>query len=111
MTDLRTNLVMAFDTMRNHRLRTALTVLGLTMGVAVLIMVITLILGANTYVEDKIANLGTNVFRIGKMPFTSTSRDEYRRAIRAPISAWPTLRASRPAARFAPTWGRMLRAE
>ena len=84
MTNVGTNLVLAFDTMRNHRLRTALTVLGLTMGVAVLIMVITLILGANTYVEDKIANLGTNVFRIGKMPFTSTSRDEYRRAIRHP---------------------------
>ena len=84
MTDLRTNLVLAFDTMRNHRLRTALTVLGLTMGVAVLIMVVTLILGANSYVEDKIANLGTNVFRIGKMPFTSTSHDEYRRAIRHP---------------------------
>ena len=84
MTNVGTNLVLAFDTMRNHRLRTALTVLGLTMGVAVLIMVITLILGANTYVEDKIANLGTNVFRIGKMPFTPTSRDEYRRAIRHP---------------------------
>ncbi len=82
MTDLRTNLILAFDTMRNHRLRTALTVLGLTMGVAVLIMVVTLILGANIYVEDKIANLGTNVFRIGKMPFTSTSHDEYKKAIR-----------------------------
>ena len=45
MTDLRTNLVLTFDTMVNHRLRTALTVLGLTMGVAVLIMVVTLILG------------------------------------------------------------------
>ena len=84
MTDLRTNLALAFDMMRTHRLRTALTVLGLTMGVAVLIMVISLILGANTYVEDKIANLGTNVFRIGKMPFASVSRDEFRRAVRHP---------------------------
>ena len=65
-------------------MRTTLTILGLTMGVAVLIMVVTLILGANTYVADKIANLGTNVFQIGKMPFTATSRDEYRRAIRHP---------------------------
>ena len=84
MTNLSTNLTLALGVMSTHRLRTVLTILGLTMGVAVLIVVITLILGANTYVADKIANLGTNVFRIGKMPFTSTNRDEFRRAIRHP---------------------------
>ena len=34
------------------------------MGVATLITVMTLVQGANLYVEQKIANLGTNVFRI-----------------------------------------------
>ena len=39
------------------------------MGVATLITVMTLVQGANLYVEQKIANLGTNVFRLAKTPF------------------------------------------
>ena len=57
------------DSIRAHKLRAALTVLGLTMGVATLITVMTLVQGANIYVEQKIANLGTNVFRVAKTPF------------------------------------------
>jgi putative ABC transport system permease protein len=52
-----------------HKLRAALTILGLTMGVATLMTVMTLVQGANLYVERKIANLGTNVFRVAKTPF------------------------------------------
>ena len=48
-------------------------ILGLTMGVATLITVMTLVQGANLYVEQKIANLGTNVFRIGRLPFAVTT--------------------------------------
>ena len=66
------NLVLALDSIRAHKLRAALTVLGLTMGVATLITVMTLVQGANLYVEQKIANLGTNVFRIGRLPFAVT---------------------------------------
>ena len=39
------------------------------MGVATLITVMTIVQGANLYVEQKIANLGTNVFRVGRLPF------------------------------------------
>ena len=69
MVSLRDNLVLAVDALRAHKLRAALTVLGLTMGVATLITVMTLVQGANAYVEQKIANLGTNVFRIARTPF------------------------------------------
>jgi putative ABC transport system permease protein len=69
MVDLRDNLSLAIDSIRAHKLRAALTVLGLTMGVATLITVMTIVQGANTYVEQKIANLGTNVFRVAKTPF------------------------------------------
>jgi putative ABC transport system permease protein len=65
-------LALAADSLRAHKLRAALTVLGLTMGVATLIAVMTLVQGANVYVENKIANLGTNVFRISRMPFAVT---------------------------------------
>ena len=63
------NLRLAVDAVRAHKLRAVLTVLGLTMGVATLITVMTLVQGANLYVEQKIANLGTNVFRVAKTPF------------------------------------------
>src|SRR5512138_1649940 len=66
------NLVLAADSIRAHKLRASLTMLGLTMGVATLITVMTLVQGANVYVEQKIANLGTNVFQIARTPFAVT---------------------------------------
>ena len=62
------NLALAVDSIRAHKLRASLTVLGLIMGVATLITVMTLVQGANLYVEQKIADLGTNVFRIARTP-------------------------------------------
>src|SRR5438270_7592136 len=64
------NLAIAAESIRVHKLRAVLTVLGLTMGVATLITVMTIVQGANLYVEQKVANLGTNVFQIGRTPFT-----------------------------------------
>ena len=69
MVNVRDDLRIAIDALRAHKLRAALTVLGLTMGVATLMTVMTLVQGANLYVEQKIANLGTNVFRVAKTPF------------------------------------------
>src|ERR1035441_2831403 len=69
MVSLQDNMRVAVDALRAHKLRAALTVLGLTMGVATLMTVMTLVQGANLYVEQKIANLGTNVFRVAKTPF------------------------------------------
>src|SRR5438105_2519979 len=66
---IRDNFAECLSALRAHKLRAALTVLGLTMGVATLITVMTIVQGANTYVETKIANLGTNVFRVAKTPF------------------------------------------
>src|SRR5271166_6486959 len=69
MVDIRDNLRVAADALIAQKLRTLLTILGLTMGVATLMTVMTLVQGANLYVEQKIANLGTNVFRVAKTPF------------------------------------------
>src|SRR6185436_21105142 len=63
------NLAIAADSIRGHKLRAALTMLGLTMGVAALIPETTIVLGANVYVEQKVANLGINVFQIARTPF------------------------------------------
>jgi putative ABC transport system permease protein len=82
MPDLGDNLALTFDSLRAHKLRTSLTILGITMGVATLITVMTLVQGANLYVEDKIANLGTNVFQVSRMPFAATDFDLVIKALR-----------------------------
>ena len=79
-----TNLTLALDSFRSARLRTFLTVLGLTMGVATLIGVVTIIQGANAFVADKVANLGTGVFRVAKQSFDITDLEEYYRSQRNP---------------------------
>ena len=76
------NLILSVDAIRSHKLRASLTVLGLTMGVTTLITVMTLIQGANVYVEQKIANLGANVFQIGKLPFAVTDFNLYLKALK-----------------------------
>ncbi len=62
---------LAFNALRAHKLRTALTLLGLVIGVTSLILVMTLIQGANWYVETKIANLGADIFQVSKLPIVS----------------------------------------
>src|SRR5499425_1091096 len=72
MVAIRDNLAQCLSAMRAHKIRSSLTMLGLTMGVATLITVMTIVQGANSYVENKIANLGTNVFQIARTPFAVT---------------------------------------
>ena len=72
MLAIRDNLTQCLSALHAHKLRASLTMLGLTMGVATLITVMTIVQGANLYVENKIANLGTNVFQIARTPFAVT---------------------------------------
>lgn len=67
-----------------HKLRAVLTMLGLTLGVATIIGVMTLIQGTNKYVEQKIANLGTDVFRVAREPFLVTNFEDFIKARRTP---------------------------
>ena len=75
MVQVRDTFQLAADAIRAHKLRASLTILGLTMGVATLVTVMTIVQGANVYVEQKIANLGTNVFRVSKLPFAVVDFD------------------------------------
>ncbi len=69
------NLSESLAALRAHKLRAVLTIIGLTMGVATLITVMTIVQGANSYVENIIAILGTNVFQLAKTPFAATNFD------------------------------------
>src|SRR5882672_476265 len=76
------NLAQCFRALHGHKLRALLTMLGLTMGVATLITVMTIVQGANLYVEQKVANLGTNVFQIARTPFAVVDFTAITRALR-----------------------------
>jgi putative ABC transport system permease protein len=76
------NVTQSVDALRAHKLRAVLTVLGLTMGVATLITVMTIVQGANLYVEQKIANLGKDVFQVARTPFTATDFDLILKALK-----------------------------
>ncbi len=52
----------ALETLRTHKLRTCLTLLGVVIATTTLIVVMSVINGMNLYIADHIANLGANVF-------------------------------------------------
>ncbi len=60
------SLKLAIDAIWAHKLRSFLTLLGVIFGVATVIVVVSLIEGFNKYVDEKIANIGTNAFSIQK---------------------------------------------
>jgi len=82
LVDIGDTLRLAASAIAAHKLRATLTILGLTMGVATLMTVMTIVQGANVYVEQKIANLGTNVFRVSKTPFAVTDFNVYVKALK-----------------------------
>jgi len=69
----------ALQSLWANKLRTVLTLLGVVIGVASVIAVVTLVNGANTYVTTKFASYGADVFTVSKMPQIITSSEEYER--------------------------------
>src|SRR5437879_2135773 len=76
------NITQSVAALRQNKLRAVLTIIGLTMGVATLITVMTLVQGANVYVEQKIARLGTNVFQVARTPFVVTDFNSIIKALK-----------------------------
>lgn len=75
---------LALDALRAHKLRSFLTLLGVILAVAVLVVVMSVIQGLNWYVADKVANLGSNVYIVDRFGII-TSRDEWIKAQKRPL--------------------------
>jgi putative ABC transport system permease protein len=64
----RESIKMALDTLRANKLRSALTILGIVIGVTTVITISSVINGVNNRVSDWISTLGTNVVYVFHMP-------------------------------------------
>jgi len=66
---------LAWDSVRANRTRSVLTILGVTVGVAVVVIVAALLQGAQTFVVNSVAAFAPNVLRIEKASFQDFGGD------------------------------------
>jgi putative ABC transport system permease protein len=67
----------ALQSLWANKLRSVLTLLGVVIGVAAVIAVVTFVSGINDYVAQKIFNLGADVFIVTKMSPVETNVDHF----------------------------------
>jgi putative ABC transport system permease protein len=60
-----------------HKLRSVLTLIGVVIGVAAVIAVVSLINGANQYVATRVFRLGADVFGLSRQPSIITNVDDW----------------------------------
>jgi putative ABC transport system permease protein len=78
---LREPIGVALQTLRTHKMRSFLMLLGIILSVSTLIVVVALISGVNRYIAERVANLGSNVFLLTRFPII-TDVEEYVKATR-----------------------------
>src|SRR6185436_21020001 len=61
----------ALDSLRANKLRSFLTLLGIIIGIASIIVVICIIQGLDQYWKQKVSNFGPNSFVITQFPITT----------------------------------------
>src|SRR6516225_5931056 len=66
--ELKENLLVALDTLRGRKIRSALTILGIVIGVTSVISVAAIIDGLNGYIENRIKSFGSRSFFLTRIP-------------------------------------------
>src|SRR5262245_32028756 len=67
----------ARDSLRQNKLRTGLTLIGIVVGVTAVIAVVTIIKGLDQTVAQTFSSQGSTVFTISKRPRVITSREDF----------------------------------
>src|SRR5215813_2964445 len=75
---------LALESLRVHKLRSFLTLLGVILAVTTLVSVMSVVAGLNLYVADRVANLGANAYVIDRFGII-TSEDEWIKAQKRPL--------------------------
>src|SRR5947209_10575799 len=66
--EIKENLFVALDTLRSRKIRSALTILGIVIGVTSVISVAAIIDGLNGYIQKRIQSFGSRSFFISRIP-------------------------------------------
>ena len=68
---------LALQSLWGNKMRSILTLIGVVMGVASVIMVLTLVQGAKKYISTKLSGYGADVFTVNRMSSVILSADDY----------------------------------
>jgi putative ABC transport system permease protein len=68
---------LALQSLWANKLRTILTLVGVVMAVASIIMVVTLVNGANKYVSTRLTGFGADIFRVSRASLVTLSVEDY----------------------------------
>src|SRR3982750_3210663 len=63
-------LKLALSAIWSHKLRSFLTLLGMIIGVAAFMVVFSVLQGFNSYIDEKIAGIGSNSFTVQRFNFS-----------------------------------------
>ena len=74
--NIRETLFSAVRTLLSHKLRTALTMLGIIIGSSALVAVMSLIAGLNSSVAAQFQSIGTDIISVGKYPWVQMGDQE-----------------------------------
>ncbi len=75
--EFREAIKLALQSLWANKMRSILTLVGVVIGVASVIMIVTMINGVNKYVATKVYGYGADVFTASKMPQVILSGEEY----------------------------------
>ena len=81
----RENLKQAMDTLRSHKMRSALTVFGVVLGVSVIMLVSALITGFDQKVEEQINQVGADTVFISKWDRSNNGTPPLEERLRKPL--------------------------
>jgi len=100
------NLRQAMDTLRTHKLRSALTVFGVVLGVSVIMLVAALITGFNQKIEEEIKQVGADTAFVTKWDRHRDGPPTREERLRKPLSPEDaqTIREACPAIRSVTAW-------
>jgi putative ABC transport system permease protein len=74
---LKESFIFAFQSVTMNKLRTALSLLGITIGIFAIISVFTIVDSLETNIRTSLNSLGTNIVYVQKWPWTETNGAEY----------------------------------
>jgi putative ABC transport system permease protein len=100
------NLKQAMDTLRTHKMRSALTVFGVVLGVSVIMLVAALITGFNRKVEETINEVGADTAFVSKWDQSRNGPPPLEERLRKPLAIEDAeaIQAAAPAVKDATAW-------